>query len=64
MMKMYSSYTRIGRQYVRLSSVDDKATWKTDNGEEWLIFSVTFKVNDPVTDVTITIPSSSSSSSE
>ena len=63
MMKLYSSYTRIGRQNVRLSSVDDNAKWKVQDGVEYLIFSVTFKVNDPKTDVILTTPSSSSSSS-
>ena len=51
-MNMYSSYTRTGRQYVRLQSVSDDATWKSEDDEEWLIFKVTFKVNDPYTNVT------------
>jgi hypothetical protein len=51
MMKMYSSYTRIGRQEVRLESVSDNAKWVSDDNGEFLIFEVTFKVNDPVTDV-------------
>jgi hypothetical protein len=51
MMKMYSSYTRIGRQNVRLVSINDKA-WNSGDGE-WLIFEVEFKVCDPVTDVSI-----------
>lgn len=63
MMKMYSSYTGIGRQNVRLESVDDDAKWKKEGGEQWLVFKLTFKVNDPVTDVTIPSSSSSSSSS-
>ena len=50
-MKMYSSHTRIGRQNVRLDSVSDSAKWITDDNEEFLIFEVTFKVNDPVTDI-------------
>lgn len=53
MINIYSSHTRIGRQYVRLEQIDDKATWKSENGEEYLIFSVTFKVNDPVTNVVL-----------
>ena len=52
-MKMYSTYTRIGRQDVRLESVGDKATWKSDQNGEFLIFEVTFKVNDPKTDITL-----------
>lgn len=51
MMKLYSTYTRIGRQNVRLSSISDKA-WKNDQeGEEFLVFEVEFKVNDPATDI-------------
>lgn len=51
MMMLYSSHTRIGRQNVRLSSIDDSATWQTDDNGEFLLFSVSFKVNDPMTDV-------------
>ena len=49
--KLYSSHTRIGRQNVRVESVSDNAKWKSDENGEYLIFEVTFKVNDPVTDV-------------
>lgn len=52
MLMLYSSHTRIGRKNVRLSSVPDDAKWKNEGGEEWLVFSVIFKVNDPVTDIT------------
>ena len=67
-MKMYSSWTGIGRQNVRLKSVDDNATWEVDasgggraslsdrEGEKvdaMLVFEVEFKVNDPVTDVVL-----------
>lgn len=63
MMKMYSSYTRIGRQYVRLESYNDgtwqsKKEWRTVNNvrtlvttEEFLVFKIKFKVNDPVTNI-------------
>ncbi len=51
MLMMYSSHTRVGRREVRLDSVDDKTTWKSEDGQEFLVFKVTFKVNDPVTDV-------------
>lgn len=53
MMNLYSSYTRIGRQNVRLDSVSDSAKWKSDDNTEFLIFEATFKVNDPVTDITL-----------
>lgn len=53
MMKLYSSWTRTGRQEVRLVSVSDDAHWEpSDNGgQEFLVFKVRFKVNDPKTDV-------------
>lgn len=54
-MKIYSSYTRIGRQKVRIDNVSDDAKWKSKDGQEYLTFNVTFKVNDPVTDITLTI---------
>lgn len=54
MMNVYSSHTRIGRQNVRLESVPDSAKWKVEeDGFEWLIFEITLKVNDPMTDVTL-----------
>lgn len=53
-MKMYSSYTRIGRQNVRLESVSDNAKWKTDDEGEFLIFEVTLNVADPKTDIKMT----------
>ena len=53
LFKLYSSYTRIGRQNVRLDSISDSAKWKSDENGEYLIFEVTFKVNDPVTDVVL-----------
>lgn len=51
MMMMYSSYTRTGRKDVRVDSISDDAKWVSEEGVEFLIFEVTFKVNDPVTDV-------------
>ena len=51
MMKMYSTYTRIGRKEVRLSSIGDKAWKSKEDGQEYLVFEVEFKVNDPVTDI-------------
>lgn len=55
MMKLYSSWTRTGRQEVRLVSVSDDAHWEpSDNGgQEFLVFKVRFKVNDPKTDVVL-----------
>ena len=56
MMKMYSNYTYIGRRDVRLESVGDNAVWKQgDDGWWFLIFEVTFKVNDPFTDIELSV---------
>lgn len=55
MMNMYSTHTGIGRQNVRLESVGNDSIWKQgDDGWWFLIFDATFKVNDPVTDITLT----------
>ncbi len=51
-LKMYCDYTRIGRQNVVLSKVDDSATLVRDDLDgDLLIFTVMFKVYDPVTDI-------------
>lgn len=52
MLMLYSSYTGIGRQKVRLDSINDNAKWKNEGGQQWLIFEVVFKVNDPATNIT------------
>lgn len=54
MMYMYSSYTRIGRRYVRVDKIDNNAKWVSKDYQEFLTFDVTFKVNDPITDITLT----------
>ena len=51
MVKLYSSYTGIGRQNVRLDAINDEAKWKNEGGEQWLIWKVNFKVNDPITNM-------------
>lgn len=54
MLMMYSSHTGVGRQNVRFESIDDSTKWSQgDDGWWYLIFSVTFKVNDPVTEIMI-----------
>lgn len=53
-MKMYSSYTQIGRQGVRFMKMDDSAELIRDKNGDILMFNVTFKVNDPVTNIVLT----------
>ena len=54
-MKLYCDYTKIGRQNVRFVSIGEDATLARDAGGDLLIIKITFKVNDPVTDITLTI---------
>lgn len=56
-MELYSCHTRIGRRKVRLSSVGSDAHWEReyDGGQEFLVFTVTFHVADPKTDVVLEV---------
>lgn len=53
MMKMYCDYTLIGRQHVRFVSIADDATLVRDESGDLLVVKITFKVNDPTTDITL-----------
>lgn len=55
MMNLYSSYTRIGRQNVRLESVASNAKWESKGGQEFFVFTVNLRVTDPVTDITLSL---------
>ena len=50
MMKMYCDFNKIGRQHVRLKSIDP-VLYRDPENEDLLVMSVTFKFNDPVTDI-------------
>lgn len=52
LMKMYCEFNQIGRQHVRLKSIDPELCRDVNDGDI-LTLSVTFKFNDPVTDITI-----------
>lgn len=51
-MKVYSSYTGIGRQYVHYKSVSDFEFVKS-NMDEVLTFTLTLRVTDPDTEVVL-----------
>lgn len=51
-MKMYCTWTRVGRKGIRFEKLNDDAELVRDDDGDILVFTVTFKVNDPVTDVT------------
>lgn len=50
-MKMYCTWTRVGRKGIRFEKLNDDAELIRDDDGDILVFTVTFKVNDPVTDV-------------
>lgn len=51
MMNMYCEFNGIGRRHVRLKDVDTELHRDTRSGEDILIVTITFKFNDPTTDV-------------
>lgn len=52
-LKVYDTYTRIGRQHVRYVSVEDDVFYRQEDGGDVVVFVVTFKINDPVTEITL-----------
>ena len=49
----YDTYTKIGRQHMRFVSVGEDIFHRETESGDVIVFSVTFKVNDPVTDITL-----------
>ena len=47
---MYCEFNQIGRQHVRLKSISPDL-YRYPDDEDLLTMSVTFKFNDPVTDI-------------
>ena len=52
-LMVYDTYTRIGRQKVRYVSVAEEMTVRNDHDGDVFTFSVTFRINDPTTDITL-----------
>lgn len=52
-VSIYDTYTDIGRQKVRLVKLNDNAELVRDEDGDILIFSVTFKVCDPLTNISL-----------
>lgn len=52
-LMMYYELSGIGRQGMRLKSISDNAEYVVDDDMEAVMPEVTFKVNDPDTDVTL-----------
>ena len=53
-VSIYDTYTGIGRQKVRLVKLNDNADIVRDDDGDILIFSVTLKVCDPITNIKLT----------
>lgn len=52
-IKLYCNYTKIGRQHVRLVKLNDSAELVRNDDGDILVFSVTFKVCDPLTNISL-----------
>ena len=52
-VSIYDTYTGIGRQKVRLMKLNDNAELVRDDDGDILIFSVTLKVCDPITNISL-----------
>ena len=52
-LMVYDTYTKIGRRNVRFVSVEDDVFYRQTDSGDVVVFVVTFKVNDPVTDITL-----------
>nr|DAR09477.1 MAG TPA: hypothetical protein [Caudoviricetes sp.] len=50
-LKMYCTWTKIGRKSVRFTKLNDDARLVRDDDGDVLVFKVSFKVNDPITDI-------------
>lgn len=50
-MKIYCTWTKIGRKGIRFDKLNDKAELLRDEDGDTLVFTITFKVNDPITDI-------------
>ncbi len=50
MLKMYCEFNKVGRQHVRLKSIKQELD-RDPNSEDILVITITFKFNDPITDI-------------
>lgn len=54
MFKFYNSYTKIGRTKVRYVKIDNDMFHRREGDEDVVLFTVSLKVNDPITDIILT----------
>lgn len=55
MFKFYDTHSKIGRTNVRYVSTDDDVLYRKDGRNDIVVFSVTLKVNDPLTDIVLSL---------
>ena len=53
MFKFYDSHTKIGRTKVRYVSYSEDILYRNQGSEDIVVFSVTLKVNDPITNIVL-----------
>lgn len=52
--KIYDTYTKIGRTDVRYVSYSEDVLYRREGQEDVVVFKVKLKVNNPITDITLT----------
>lgn len=52
--RIYDTYTKIGRTEVRYMSYSENVLYRRDGQDDIVIFSVKLKINNPVSDITLT----------
>lgn len=52
-LKMYDEYTRIGRQQIYYKSYTPNSLYRREGNKDVVEFSLTFRVCDPITDITL-----------
>lgn len=53
MFSIYDSYTKVGRTNVRYESYSEDYYSSKKGGEDIVVFSVSLKINDPITEITL-----------
>lgn len=53
MFKLYDTYSKIGRTNVRYMSYSNDALYRKEGNEDIVLFKVTLKINDPITEITL-----------
>lgn len=59
-LKIWCSFTRIGRQHVRFVELSDDADLVRDSDGDILVFTVKFNIDDPVSVITPTVSANGS----